>query len=131
MMQSEFEKMTGVKVSSEEYKSIEVIYMSSDVDKVFFCQYWMKMNYKRVAKAKADRIAEEEAQRDRELLHTILDKPYNKDSFFMVADVFFNKGEKKVLESIGIRMEENRKGIPYFVSVASVLHDLMRYLKIV
>lgn len=131
MMQPEFEKMTGVKVSSEEYKSIEAIYMSSDVDKVFFCQYWMKMNYKRVAKAKADRIAEEEVQRDRELLYHILSKPYNKDSFCMLAEAFFNRDEKRAIESIGIHMEEKRNGIPYFVSVASVLYDLRKYLKIV
>lgn len=66
----------------------------------------------------------------KEQLFNILNKPYGKNEFGMLADNFYSKSEKAVLESIGIHMQQERNGIPYFVSVASVLVDLRKYLKV-
>ena len=38
MLQSEFEKLTGIKVGNEEYAAIETIYNESDLDKQTFCK---------------------------------------------------------------------------------------------
>lgn len=38
MMQQEFEKLTKVKVTSEEYNTIEAAYMACQEDKQVFCK---------------------------------------------------------------------------------------------
>ena len=42
MMQQEFEKLTKVKVTSEEYNVIEAAYMACQEDKQVFCKQWLK-----------------------------------------------------------------------------------------
>ena len=41
-MQQEFEKLTKVKVTSEEYNVIEAAYMACQEDKQVFCKQWLK-----------------------------------------------------------------------------------------
>lgn len=42
MLQSEFEKLTGQKISSEDYEKVENAYMAigDDIDKQTFCKVW-------------------------------------------------------------------------------------------
>ena len=42
MMLYEFEKLTNVKVTSEEYQAIEAEYMACQEDKQVFCKRWLK-----------------------------------------------------------------------------------------
>lgn len=42
MMLSEFEKLTGLEVTTAEYKKIEAEYMESPDDKAKFCKMWLK-----------------------------------------------------------------------------------------
>lgn len=42
MMLSEFEKLTGLKVTTAEYAKIEAEYMESPDDKAKFCKMWLK-----------------------------------------------------------------------------------------
>lgn len=53
MTQREFIQRTGVAVSNCEFESINEVYMQCDCDKDEFCALWCKMNYNRVAIAKA------------------------------------------------------------------------------
>lgn len=43
MMQQEFEKLTKVKVTSEEYNVIEAAYMACQEDKQVFCKQWLNV----------------------------------------------------------------------------------------
>lgn len=42
MMLSEFEKLTGLEVTTAEYEKIEAEYMESPDDKAKFCKMWLK-----------------------------------------------------------------------------------------
>lgn len=42
MMLSEFEKLTGLEVTTAEYEKIEAEYMGSPDDKAKFCKMWLK-----------------------------------------------------------------------------------------
>lgn len=130
MTQQEFEQRVGMSVDSTEYASIENVYMASDLDKNDFCNLWRDMNYKRVTRAREERIAKEEAQRVKECLFHIINMPYKVNEFAKLADNYFTEKEKRCIESIGITMQQERNGIPYFVSVASVLVDIRKYLNI-
>lgn len=44
MLQSEFEERTGLKVTADEYKSIDSAYMASSLQKDAFCEMWKSMN---------------------------------------------------------------------------------------
>ena len=131
MTRQEFETRVGMQVDATEYASIENVYMMSDVEKDEFCTLWKKMNYKRVAKANEGQVSKLKEQMKKEQLFNILNKPYSNNAIGELADNYFNRSEKSLLVSIGITMQEERNGIPYFVSVASVLHDVRKYLKLV
>ena len=74
MMKEEFEKLTGIKVSWDEYKAIEPVYMDFDGDKYDFCKaykgdrYSLRTNINKLAqkddviKGLKDQIARLEAQ---------------------------------------------------------------------
>lgn len=74
MMKEEFEKLTGIKVSWDEYKAIEQVYMDFDGDKYDFCKaykgdrYSFRTNIDKLAqkdeviKGLKDQIARLEAQ---------------------------------------------------------------------
>ena len=130
MEQQEFEQRVGMSVNATEYASIENVYMASDLDKDAFCVLWKKMNFKRVARAREERATKLKEQMKKEQLFNILNKSYGKYEFGTLADNFYSKREKAVLESIGIHMQQERNAIPYFISVASVLVDLRKYLNI-
>lgn len=129
MIQQEFEERVIVKVSAKEYEAIETVYMQSDLGKDEFCKLWIEMNFKRVARAKEERATKLKEQMKKEQLFDILNKPYGKNEFGALADHFYSKSEKAVLESIGIHMQQERNGMPFLVSVASVFVDLHKYLK--
>lgn len=133
MMQSEFEKMTGVKVSLDEYKAIEKVYLNSDADKVLFCQHWIDINSKRVAKAKEER---EQAERIANLKMKLaeIDSWYiGPHDYSKVAYKFFNKEQKKVLEEAGIDVwfQKDYQGNVTTRLVSSILYDVRNMLKIV
>jgi len=130
MTQQEFEQRVGMSVNATEYASIENVYMASDLDKDAFCTLWKKMNFQRVARAREEQATKLKEQKKKEQIFRILNNSCNINDLFTLADNFYNKREKAVLESIGIHMQEERNGIPYFVSVASVLADLHEYLNI-
>lgn len=56
MMQQEFEKLTKVKVTSEEYNTIEAAYMACQEDKQVFCKQWLKKDG--IRNLLKDRLAE-------------------------------------------------------------------------
>lgn len=129
MTQQEFTQRVQVSVSSTEYAAIETVYMNSDLDKDEFCKFWVKMNFKRVAKAKEERIAKEKEQELKGKLFVIATKPRCKD-FTKLADNFYTKAEKKILESVGIGMEEEIGGIPRFKCVSTTTCEVNKYLGI-
>lgn len=42
MLQQEFEKRTGLKLSADGYAEVEECYMNTDLDKDMFCKLWME-----------------------------------------------------------------------------------------
>ena len=60
MTQYEFESRVGISVSAQEYESIEVVYMASDLQKDDFCKLWVRRNRARIQKVKKE---EEERQK--------------------------------------------------------------------
>ena len=42
MTQKEFEERTGLKVTAEDYKTIEETYMNTDLEKDAFCRLWVE-----------------------------------------------------------------------------------------
>jgi hypothetical protein len=51
MTKQEFEERVEMSVSDNEFDAINIVYMSSDVDKDEFCRLWCKMNYRRIKEA--------------------------------------------------------------------------------
>lgn len=129
MTQQEFTQRVGVSVYSTEYAAIELVYMNSDLDKDEFCKLWVKMNYKRVAKAKEERIAKEKKETLKGQLFMIATKPKCND-FTKLADCFYTNKEKKILEKIGVSMQEEIDGINRFKSVSTITYEVKKYLNI-
>ena len=42
MTQREFEELTGLQVTADDYTEVEECYMNTDLDKVQFCKLWME-----------------------------------------------------------------------------------------
>lgn len=130
MMQKEFEERVIVKVSAKEYEAIETVYMQSDLDKDEFCKLWIKMNKSRVNQAKKDKVEEEEKEKTRTMLFELSNIPQEKD-FSLLADNYYNKKSKKVMESVGITMQDTSNRVPIFKSVSRVVYEIKQYLHIV
>ncbi len=130
MIQQEFEERVIVKVSAKEYEAIETVYMQSDLDKDEFCKLWIKMNKSRVNQAKKDKVEEEEKEKTRTMLFELSNMPQEKD-FSLLADNYYNKKSKKVMESVGITMQDTSNRVPIFKSVSRVVYEIKQYLHIV
>ena len=130
MTQQEFTQRVEVSVSSTEYAAIEIVYMNSDLDKDEFCKLWVRMNHKRVRKAKEERIAKEKEEMLKGQLFIIATKPKCND-LAKLADNFYTNKEKKILEKIGLSMQEEIDGIMRFKSVSHLTYELKKYLKII
>lgn len=130
MIQKEFEERVIVKVSAKEYEAIETVYMQSDLDKDEFCKLWIKMNKSRVNQAKKDKVEEEEKEKTRTMLFELSNIPQEKD-FSLLADNYYNKKSKKVMESVGITMQDTSNRVPIFKSVSRVVYEIKQYLHIV
>ncbi len=130
MTQQEFTKRVGMSVDATEYAAIETVYMNSDLDKDEFCKLWIKMNHRRVNKAKEERIAKEKEEMLKGQLFMIATKPKYND-LAKLADNFYTNKEKKILEKIGVSMQEEIDGIMRFKSVSHLTYELKKYLKII
>lgn len=130
MTQKEFTQRVEVSVSSTEYAAIETVYMNSDLDKDEFCKLWIKMNYKRVGKAKEERIAKEKEEMLKGQLFMIATKSKCND-LTKLACCFYTNKEKKTLERVGIYMEEEIDGINRFKSVSTITYEVKKYLNII
>lgn len=130
MIQQEFEERVIVKVSAKEFEAIETVYMQSDLDKDEFCKLWIKMNKSRVNQAKKDKVEEEEKEKTRSMLFELSNMPQEKD-FSLLADNYYNKKSKKVMESVGITMQDTSNRVPIFKSVSRVVYEIKQYLHIV
>ena len=113
MTQQEFTKRVGMSVDATEYAAIETVYMNSDLDKDEFCKLWVKMNHRRVNKAKEERISKEKEEMLKGQLFMIATKPKYND-LAKLADNFYTNKEKKILEKIGVSMQEEIDGIMRF-----------------
>ena len=130
MIQQEFEERVIVKVSAKEYEAIETVYMQSDLDKDEFCKLWIKMNKSRVNQAKKDKVEEDEKEKTRTMLFELSNMPQEKD-FSLLADNYYNKKSKKVMESVGITMQDTSNRVPIFKSVSRVVYEIKQYLHII
>lgn len=130
MIQQEFEERVIVKVSAKEYEAIETVYMQSDLDKDEFCKLWIKMNKSRVNQAKKDKVEEDKKEKTRTMLFELSNMPQEKD-FSLLADNYYNKKSKKVMESVGITMQDTSNRVPIFKSVSRVVYEIKQYLHII
>lgn len=69
MQQKEFETLTGVKVSAEDYADIEKVYMAISMDKEEFCVAWRAGKLCYIVDELMKRIDALEHVRDREMAH--------------------------------------------------------------
>lgn len=130
MTQQEFTERVGILVDATEYAAIETVYMNSDLDKDEFCKLWIKMNKSRVNQAKKDKVEEDEKEKTRTMLFELSNMPQEKD-FSLLADNYYNKKSKKVMESVGITMQDTSNRVPIFKSVSRVVYEIKQYLHII
>ena len=130
MTQQEFTERVGILVDATEYAAIETVYMNSDLDKDEFCKLWIKMNKSRVNQAKKDKVEEDEKEKTRTMLFELSNMPQGKD-FSLLADNYYNKKSKKVMESVGITMQDTSNRVPIFKSVSRVVYEIKQYLHII
>lgn len=116
-----------MKVSETEYWHINEVYNQSDLDKDEFCKLWVKMNLTRVKKAREIAKAVEADLKVREKLWDIVYRfggiSYT-ESCKLAADVF-NKTQKQLIESVGIKIERSEI---YFQTVSEVIWKVRQYL---
>ena len=110
MLQSEFEKLVGMRVSPQEYNAIEEVYTASDmsVSKTEFCNYWCKLNKARIKAYKAK-------VREQEKRNKIVDKIYNLISCLIAKREGFavevlSKSQKVFLEKNWIEYKKDEYG---------------------
>ena len=115
MTKQEFEERVEMSVSDNEFDAINIVYMSSDVDKDEFCRLWCKMNYRRIKEALWAAREEKKRQSLRAKIYGIYDAfkcsscdfvmKYASDSF-TVKEIYLLKkanieiGDKKVYEVV-------------------------------
>lgn len=135
MNKQEFENRVHLSVSVTEYDAIEKVYMNSDLDKDEFCNFWCKMNKSRINKAKAEAKEAEKKQALREKVWNLYEKSQtlaDMESFRILADNFFTETQKNLLETIGIKMQEepqwSNNYVTRFKTVSTVRYELHQYL---
>ena len=128
MLQNEFESRVKMQVSIEEYSHIEFVYMNSDLDKDEFCKLWSKMNRSRIKEAIEKERARIKMEALRERLWKMIEK-YGRKTYDYTsntpAGLGFTEEEKRMIESVGIRIEQDN----WPRRMSSVLFDVRRYLK--
>ncbi len=131
MTKQEFESRVNVIVSESEYCSIEQVYLNCEIDKDEFCAIWRKMNKNRVAKAIAKQKKSEKEALLRSKLFDIINKPAKQSGWNKRPSEVFTKKELKLIESVGIEINETtRFGYYHFVNVSDVVSDIRKYLKV-
>ena len=133
MMQQEFEDRVKIRVSSQEYTAIEVVYMNSDLEKDEFCKLWAKMNAKRIA---AHRKSEKEKQEKHErvkFLHSTMCRMRNfayENGWSSSSEKFITVKVRKSLEKANIDyMEFDYIKMQYdYKPVASIVHEIQKYI---
>lgn len=140
MLQTEFEYRTGVRVSFDEYHSIEVVYMASDLDKDEFCKMWCKMNASRVRKAKEDAKRKEEERKLKDSLIEIRNKLSSgvlNGGNLPLTIAFLSDKELTLLEKVGIEIQISEKemveyGYPFqrFHDISETRYKIEKYLNI-
>lgn len=108
MRQFEFEERVKMQVSQKEYEAIEVVYLSSDLDKDEFCKMWVKMNKSRVAAAiEAEKKRQERVElEDRAWLvyfkvKNTIDADYNRWDDYCSS--LLNQKEQTLVEKLGMK----------------------------
>ena len=123
MTQQEFEAR-AMRVSIEEFETINAMYMASDVDKDEFCKLWVKMNNRRVKAFQAEqkRIAEEMELKDK-VAAIYWNMNEGENGWICLAVNVYSDKEKEALSKAGIEMEEEQR-------VYQVRYEMAKYLKI-
>ncbi len=134
MTQFEFESLSKVKVSTDEFWSINEVYLNSDLDKVAFCKMWCKMNASRVAKAKEEAKAEKAKESMLNKLYeiaTIKHRISGYDSWSKLAPEYISYKDQMWLENLGIDMQyvAGAFGLKAFKSIGTVCYEVEQYIK--
>lgn len=134
MTQFEFESLTKVKVSADEFWAINDVYLSSDLDKEAFCKMWRKMNTSRVAKAKEEAKAAKAKEALLDKLYKIADIKFtasSSDLWSKLAPEFISYPNQMWLESLGIDMqyEAGAFGFRAFKTIGTVCYEVEQYIK--
>ena len=107
MTQREFETRVGISVSAQEYESIEVVYMASDLQKDDFCRQWAHMNRERIKKARQEEEERQKQAADHWNVAEICWRLRGRSSFVYDSPLskFINKKEGRLLQSLGFDTE--------------------------
>lgn len=123
MLQSEFQNLVGMKVTTKEYWCINEVYNNSDLDKDAFCKLWVKMNKSRVQKAKEDAKKAKEEEKVREQLWNIIEKYGSKDwQWKYEQTAYFTLSGKMMRAAIKSGLYKTNK------NMADLLYDIRKYL---
>lgn len=118
MLQHEFEKLTGVKVSVEYFNAVNTDYMLSDLDKFAYCRLW-----KRTHVAYIKQLKREQEQREQELHNRFVQVTVLKDlaNYLSFTTSFHGLTEKQLtaLEYAKINPVQN---------ISCLLFDIKFYL---
>lgn len=127
MTQKEFEER-AIPVETDEFKSIDAMYMACDVDKDKFCELWCKMNYKRVSQYKG--VQKREYLRDTYYSLIYQKSCYPGFEYRLIKDVLSTRKLQK-LQEYGIGLEDY-DGPSYYgpYKVKNVLFQLKSTLHI-
>lgn len=101
MLQKEFEER-AMKVTAEEYSSINAVYEKCDLEKDEFCKLWVRMNYKRVRAYKEARKQAQFEQAKKDTLFNLYWVMRN-DGFSCVSDTLSCK-EQAILKDAGFEI---------------------------
>lgn len=124
MLQREFEER-AMKVTAEEYASINAVYENCDLEKDEFCKLWVRMNYKRVRAYNEARKQAQFEEAKKEVLFNLYWVMRN-DGFSLATDTLSRK-EQKTLQDAGFDLgTEYRSKYNY-----EICYDLGKALNII
>lgn len=123
MLKDEFEKRVGMKVSSEEFEAINLVYNYSDDDiyKDKFCKVWASLNRNRIAKYKGEERIKKRIDEYKSVLYEMMSifLRYPYDLRQRVRIFISHPNQKEALKFFNIDYEDvNMNKLLYSIQIA-------------
>lgn len=130
MTQQTFEEKTLVKVSSMEYKLIEIMFDNASVDEDKFCNLWMEMNPKRVTEAMEEYSRKWELDEIKGILRVAGTDEWKSAIAPRYATDYFTDYEQKILAHADIPcFYTDGNGNKRNRLVGAMIYDIRKYVR--